>query len=166
MNLYIKVENDQAVDHPAFEDNLLDAFNGQIPDHWKPFIRIDCPVIGVYEVLESEKPTYKKIDGVWQDVWSLRPMTVEEKTAKQQAVITTFNNREQSENWTAWTLDEATCQMVPPIPRPEPDEDKLSQGIQTFWCGTDNNWKDTPSRPKGSYKFDFINWAWTEIAND
>jgi hypothetical protein len=94
----------------------------------------------------------------------VRPMTQEEKTALQQSVRDVFNAREQAENWSAWTLDEATCMMVPPIPRPEPDEDKISQGIMTFWCGADNNWKDTPVRPEGSYKFDFLAWVWVEEA--
>lgn len=163
MNLYIETENGQTKNHPAFEDNLLQAF-GSIPSHWEPFIRVERLVPGVYEVLESEMPTYQKINNVWTDVWALRPMTDAEKTAKQQAVITAFNNREQAENWSAWTLDEATCTMIPPIPRPEPDASKLEQRISTFWCGADNNWKDAPVRPEGNYKFDFFAWQWIEVA--
>jgi len=161
MNLYIQVENKQPVNHPAFEDNLLQAF-GHIPDHWEPFVRVDRPVPGVYEVLESKEPTYEKVDGVWTDVWALRPMTDAEKAAKQQATIDAFNNREQAENWSAWTLDEVTCTMQPPSPRPALDEAKMEQGIMTFWCGADNNWKDTPPRPQDSkpYKFDFFAWTW------
>lgn len=164
MNLYIETENGQTKNHPAFEDNLLQAF-GSIPDTWEPFTRVERPVPGVYEVLESDMPVYAKVDGVWADVWSLRELTAEEKTAKQQAAITAFNDRPQAENWSAWTLDEATCTMQPPIPRPEPDEAKLAQRIMTFWCGADNNWKDTPVRPEGDYKFDFLAWAWVEVVN-
>jgi len=161
MNLYIQVENGQTVNHPAFEDNLIQAF-GSVPSNWEPFDRIERPVPGIYEVI-PDQPVYQKIDGRWKDVWDVRPMTDAEKTAKQQAVITEFNNREQAENWSAWTLDEATNTMVPPIPRPEPDEAKLVQRISTFWCGADNNWKDTPVRPEGNYKFDFFAWQWVEI---
>lgn len=166
MKLYIETENGQTKNHPAFEDNLLQAF-GQIPDHWEPFVRVERPVTGVYEVLESAEPTYEKVDGVWTDVWSLRPMTAQEKADKQQATIDAFNNRPQAENWSAWTLDEATCTMVPPIPRPEPDQAKLDQGIFTFWCGADNNWKDTPAHPTdgGQYQFDFLAWQWVEVVN-
>lgn len=159
MNLYIETENGQTKNHPAFEDNLLQAF-GSIPSHWEPFARVERPVPGIYEVLESEMPTYQKVNGVWTDVWSVRELTAEEKTAKQQAVRDAFDAREQAENWSAWTLDEATCTMQPPIPRPAPDQTKLDQGIFTFWCGADNNWKDTPVRPEGNYKFDFFAWAW------
>jgi len=164
MNLYIETQDGQPVNHPAFEDNLMQAFGG-IPSHWEPFNRTERPVPNVYEVLESDAPTYQKVNGVWTDVWALRNMTAEEKTAKQQGVIADFNAREQAENWSAWTLDEATCAMVPPIPRPEPDEAKLAQRIMTFWCGADANWKDTPVRPEGNYTFDFIAWQWVEVVN-
>jgi hypothetical protein len=164
MNLYIETQDGQPVNHPAFEDNLMQAF-GALPAHWEPFTRVERPAPGVYQLLESEEAVYAKVDGVWTDVWSVRDMTAEEKTAKQQAVITAFNTREQAENWSAWTLDEATCTMVPPIPRPEPDQTKLNQRIFTFWSGADTNWKDTPARPEGDYKFDFIAWQWVEVVN-
>jgi hypothetical protein len=162
MNLYIETKNGQVINHPALESNLLQAF-GSIPNNWEPFIRVERPAPGIYELLESDTPVYAKVDNVWTDIWSVREMTAEEKTAKQQAVITAFNDRSQAENWSAWTLDEATCTMQPPIPRPEPDEAKLEQRIYTFWCGADNNWKDTPVLPEGNYKFDFLAWQWIEI---
>lgn len=162
MNLYIQVENDQTVNHPAYEDNLLQFFK-EIPSNWEPFIRVEQPIVGAYELLVSKEPIYQKVNGVWQDTWPVRQMTAEEKTTKQIAVITAFNNREQSENWSAWVLDEDTCTMQPPIPRPAPDEAKLAQRILTFWCGADNNWKDTPVRPEGNYKFDFFAWQWVEV---
>ena len=162
MNLYIETKNGQVINHPALESNLLQAF-GSIPNNWEPFIRVERPAPGIYELLESDTPVYAKVDNVWTDIWSVREMTAEEKTAKQQAVITAFNDRSQAENWSAWTLDEATCTMQPPIPRPEPDEAKLEQRIYTFWCGADNNWKDTPVLPEGNYNFDFLAWQWIEI---
>ena len=163
MNLYIETENDQTKNHPALESNLLQAF-GSIPVHWEPFTRVARPVPGVYEILESEEPAYEKVNGIWTDVWALRELTVAEKTAKQQAVRDDFNDRPQAENWSAWTLDEATCMMIPPITRPEIDQVKVDAGIMTFWCGADSNWKDTPVRPEGDYKFDFINWQWELVS--
>ena len=161
MNLYIETENGVTKNHPAFEDNLLQAF-GAIPAHWEPFTRVERPVPGVYQVLDSDEAVYAKVDGVWTDVWSVRDMTAEEKTAKQQQVITAFNSREQAENWSAWTLDEATCAMKPPIPRPEQVE-----GVLVFWCGADNNWKEAPARPvdDNQYKFDFLAWQWVQVVN-
>jgi hypothetical protein len=156
MNLYIETENGVTKNHPAFEDNLRQAF-GSIPAHWEPFTRVERPN-GVYQVLESEEVVYAKVNNVWTDVWAVRDMTAEEKTAKQQAVITAFNEREYASNWSAWTLDEATCTMQPPIPRPDPVEGKL-----IMWCGADANWKEAPARPEGEYKFDFIAWAWVAL---
>lgn len=157
MNLYIEVENDQVKNHPAFETNLLEAF-GTIPSNWEPFVRVERPVLGAYELLESDVPVYAKVNGVWTHVWSVQNMTAEEKTAKQQKVITAFNGREQAENWSAWVLDETTCAMVPPIPRPA-----LVEGVSIAWCGADNNWKEVPTRPEGVYKFDFIAWQWVAV---
>ena len=157
MNLYIETENGAIKNHPAFEDNLIQAF-GVIPEHWEPFTRVKRPVLNIYELMAAEKPTYEKVDNVWTDVWHKRSMTEEEKTAKQQAVRDAFNAREQAENWSAWTLDEATCTMQPPIPRPDP-----VKGVLVFWCGAENNWKEAPTRPEGAYKFDFIAWAWVAL---
>jgi hypothetical protein len=157
MNLYIEIENGAPKNHPAFMDNLLQAF-GSIPAQWEMFTRVERPVLGVYELLAAEESVYAKVNGVWTDVWSVREMTAEEKTAKQQAVIALFNDRDYASNWSAWTLDEATCMMVPPIPRPAPVE-----GVLVFWCGADANWKEAPARPEGEYKFDFIAWAWVAL---
>lgn len=162
MKLYIQVKTGQTVNHPAYESNLLQAF-GSVPDTWEPFTRVERPTPSIYQVLENDEAIYVKVNGVWTDLWNVRDMTAEEKTTKQQAVITAFNNREQASNWSAWTLDEATCTMQPPIPRPDSDEAKLEQHIFTFWCGADNNWKDTPVRPEGNYRFDFFAWSWTEV---
>lgn len=162
MKLYIKVENNQPLKHPAFEDNLIQAF-GSIPAEWEPFTRVERPKFNTYQTMDSDIPVYTKVNGVWTDVWTVREMTAEEKAAVQKTTIDSFNARPQAENWSAWTFDEATNTMVPPIPRPEPDQAKLDQGIRTFWCGADANWKDTPVRPEGEYKFDFIAWAWIAI---
>lgn len=158
MALYIEIENGAIKNHPAFEDNLIQAF-GAVPAHWEPFIRVDRPALGVYEVAKNE---YSKIDGVWTDVWVARGMTEEEKTAKQQAVIAAFNLREQAQNWSAWAIDEATCTVQPPIPRPA-----LVDGVLVFWCGADANWKEAPARPidANQYKFDFFAWQWVQVVN-
>ena len=163
MKLYIETENGVTKNHPALEDNLLQAF-GVIPIHWEAFIRTEPPTLGVYQTMDSDISVYTKVDGKWTDVWTVRDMTAEEKAAKQQGMITAFNAQEQAENWSAWTLDEATCTMVPPIPRPAIDEAKIAAGIMTFWCGADANWKDTPVYPEGNFKFDFLAWEWVEIS--
>jgi len=153
MKLYIQTENGQTVNHPAFESNLIAAFGG-VPDHWKPFVRVERPTLGVYETVENEQPAYQMVDGVWTDVWTVRPMTDEEKAAKQQQVIDAWALGRNAFNFTAWVLDEANLRMVPPIPRP------VEEGKIFRWSGADNNWKESPAKPEGQYVFDFAQWTW------
>ena len=134
MKLYIQVENNNTVNHPALEENLFQAF-GEIPENWKPFIRVPSPTLGIYEVLESQNPTYEFVDGVWTDVWHKRNMTQEEKTQKQDAVKDLWNSRPNRENFAAWTFDEDTCSFVAPIPKP-------TDGREYFWDGTTNSWRE------------------------
>lgn len=162
MNLYIEIKDGQPVNHPAYESNLIQAFDF-IPSNWEPFLRVERPSLQLYEILESEEPTYQKVNGVWTDVWAVRPMTSDEKAAQQQAVKDAWAARPYAQNWAAWIFNEDLCAYEPPIARPEPNEAKLQQRIFTYWCGADNNWKDTPVRPEGNYKFDFFAWKWVEV---
>lgn len=159
MKLYIQVENGQPVNHPAIEDNLIHAL-GNIPANWESFTRVEKPVAGVYQTFDSDQPTYKKVDGVWADVWLLRDMTDEEKAVKQQSVKDAWAARDQADNWSVWTFDELLCTFVPPIPRPAAIE-----GVNVFWCGADANWKEVPVRPvdDNQYKFDFSTWTWVAV---
>lgn len=88
MNLYIKVENSEAVDHPYDEANLIQVY-GEVPSGFEPFIRVERPIYGdeeddekKYKKLASEQPTYQKVDGVWTDVWSVIDMTESERAEK------------------------------------------------------------------------------------
>jgi hypothetical protein len=117
MNLYIETESGVTKNHPAFQDNLMQAF-GRIPDHWESFIRVERPVPTVYQVLESDQPVYSKVNGVWTDVWSVRDMTAEEKAAKQQAVQNAWAEMPDYDKFTNWVFDEATCSYQPPTPNP------------------------------------------------
>ena len=159
MNLYIEIENGVTKNHPAFEDNLMQAF-GQIPEHWEPFVRVERPIPAIYQILDGDEATYQKVNGVWTDVWTLRDMTAEEKSTKQQAVKDAWAARDQAVNWSTWTFDEATCSFLPPIPRPASIEGKT-----VFWCGAENNWKEVPEYPKDGkqYRFDFLAWTWVEL---
>jgi hypothetical protein len=157
MELYIRIKDGQPFEHPILGDNFRQAFSeidiNNLPEEFARFERIPAPTLGVYEVNEGVQ--YQRVGDVIKDVWTVRQMTAEEKSAKQQAVRDAFNSREQASNWSAWILDEATCTMVPPIPRPAPVDGKI-----VFWCGAENNWKEIPTRPEGQYKFDFFAWNW------
>jgi hypothetical protein len=153
MTLYIQIENGQPINHPAFEENLLQVF-GAVPEHWEVFVRVEKPIPALYEILESGVPSYQKVDNVWTDVWEIRDMTAEEVAVTQQDVKDSWASREYAENWSAWTFDEAICTFVPPISRPETGNYR--------WCGAENNWKEAPDYPQagGPYKFDFYQWIW------
>lgn len=156
MNLYIQIENGQPVNHPAFENNLIEAF-GKVPFNWETFVRIERPIPSAYQILENTESTYQKVDGVWTDIWVLRSMTAEEKDAKQQALKAAWANRPQASNWSAWVFDEDTCSYQPPIPRPTDRE--------VVWSGANNGWVDLPQRPDDgkTYKFDFYTSSWVEV---
>jgi hypothetical protein len=158
MNLYIETENGATKNHPAFEENLIQAF-GSVPAHWEPFTRVERPTPGTYEVLESQEAVYAKVDGVWTDVWAIRNMTNEEKAAVQQQVIDAWALIPNAFNFTAWVLDEAALRMVPPTPRP------VEEGKIFRWSGADNNWKEAPAKPEGEgqYAFDFAQWVWIQV---
>jgi len=133
MNLYIETDsNGNTINHPAFEDNLLHAF-GSVPSHWEPFTRVQRPILGVYQVLDSEEPTYQKVNGVWTDVWALRDMTDDEKISKQQLVKNNWASNPDASNYSSWTFDEITCSFKPPIPMPD-------DGHQYSWQGSTNTW--------------------------
>jgi hypothetical protein len=157
MNLYIEVENGAIKNHPAFEDNLIDAF-GEVPSNWEPFVRVECPRPGVYQVLDSTEPTYEKVDGVWTDVWALRDMSVVEIAAKQQAVKDAWENDSAYSNYMSWTFDVDTCSYISPIPYP-------ADGKTYIWRGVTSSWFELPQYPEDgkSYKLAGDPPTWVEI---
>jgi hypothetical protein len=85
LELYIQIRDGQPHEHPIFADNFKLAFPevniNQLPfDQFAKFIRVDVPVLDTYEVYEGV--SYQWIDGVVKDVHSVRPMTDEERAAK------------------------------------------------------------------------------------
>jgi hypothetical protein len=161
LELFIRVdESGNAVEHPIFGDNFRQAFPNidvnNLPSNFARFVRVARPTLDVYEVLDSNEPTYQLVDGVFTDVWSLRAMTPSEKTAKQQAVRDAFAAQTDAANFTTWTLDEATCTMVAPTPRPE--------GAYA-WKGATNSWESRAVRPDDgkAYRWDYQTWSWVEV---
>jgi hypothetical protein len=158
MNLYIQIDsNENTINHPVFEDNLISAF-GSVPSDWEPFIRVVKPIAGPYQVWEGDTVTYQKVNGVWTDVWALRDMTAEEKATRQQIEKDAWSALPNRDNFTAWTFDETTCRYVPPTPKPI-DENKY------FWQGTTNSWIILPPQPddEKQYRLDFATATWVLV---
>ena len=156
MNLYIEVENGATKNHPAFEDNLIAAF-GEIPSNWEPFVRVECPKPGVYQVLDSTEPTYEKVGDVWTDVWALRDMSADEIAAKQQSVKNIWESSRSYQNFIAWIFDVDTCAYISPIPYP-------TDGKNYVWRGTTSSWFEVPQYPDDGkfYNLDGDPPAWVE----
>ena len=154
MNLYIETENGAAKNHPALESNLLQSL-GEIPAHWEPFVRVDRPLCTLYQTIGNH--VYEKVDGVWTDVWTVRDMTAEEKSATQQVVKDAWATRPNAENFVAWIFDEATCTYKPPIPRPT--------DRPVFWHGATSAWVTQPAYPTDGklYRLDFTSATWVEV---
>lgn len=129
MKLYIETENNSPKNHPALEENLLQAF-GKIPEHWVPFERIERPQLGVYDVFDQEEPEYQLVDGVYKDVWMIRPMDATEKAAKQQAVKDAWGN-----HFPSWAFNELKCVFEPPIYCPQ-------DGKQYYWDEPSTSWQE------------------------
>lgn len=152
MKMYIQIENNKPINHPAFEDNLLQTF-GKIPLEWESFIRVEPPTPSMYQIVNNQDPMYSKIDGAWTDVWVLRDMTSNEIADKQQVVKDHWALLPNRENFATWVFDEDLCRYVPPIPRPEGD---------FRWSGLKNNWIAVPPYPTDGklYTFDITTEAW------
>jgi hypothetical protein len=156
MNLYIQTENGQPVNHPAYEDNLIQAF-GEVPSHWEPFVRVERPTLGNYEKWDDPDVTYEKVDGVWTDVYQIVAMSAEEKIAKIEEHKARWATYPQFDNFSAWIFNEETLQYEPPIPRPTDRE--------VMWSGANNGWVDRPKKPDDgkTYKLDFYTSSWVEV---
>lgn len=160
MNLYIQIKNGQPINHPAFEDNLIEAF-GSVPSNWEPFVRIEHPALGEYEKFDEPDVTYEKVNDVWTDVFHVVEMTVEEKAAAKQikinAVKAAWTRLPQRDNFSAWVFNEDTIKYEPPIPRPTDRE--------VIWHGASNGWVDKPQKPDDGkeYTIDFYTSSWVEV---
>jgi hypothetical protein len=80
MALFLKIENGQPINHPAYDFNLVHAF-GQIPEGWTMFNRVRQPNDLIIGTFQKANCTYGlSSDGVtWEDKWSVVDMTEEEK---------------------------------------------------------------------------------------
>ena len=162
MTLYIQIENGQPVNHPAFEENLIDAF-GEIPNTWELFVRLERPSLNEFQKFDNPAITYEKVNGIWTDVFHVSEMTAEEKENIHQEKIaeykTIWAKLPQRDNFSAWIFNPETIKYEPPIERPTDRE--------VIWHGASNAWVDKPQRPDDGkeYKLDFYTSSWVEVQN-
>lgn len=134
MELYIQIKNGQPFEHPIFEDNFRQAFphidTDNLPPEFSKFIRIQPPAIKLYEVSEV---TYERVDGVYQDTYTIREMTSDEKLTKQNIVKEEWGTISSQFNVASWIFNEDACQFVPPIPMPIDGQDYTWDETTTSW---------------------------------
>lgn len=80
--LFIQIRQGQPYQHPIYGDNFRQAFPhvdvDNLPPEFARFKRIESPMnAGEFEV---DVVTYQWVDNMVQDVWSVRPMTDEERS--------------------------------------------------------------------------------------
>ena len=168
MELYIRIKDGKPFEHPIFGDNFRQAFpnvdTNNLPPEFARFVRVAAPALGPFEVYVE--CVYELVDGVYTDVHNVRPMTVEEKTAKiEQARANLPAN---------WTLNEETLQASPP-PRPTvkgaypykfdlETNQWLESDVPPFpsWVPSEDGLRyvaPTP-RPEGQYRWDEATLSW------
>lgn len=127
-NLYIRVIEGKPFEHPVVEENLFAVVKNfdpnNLPEGIEKFVRKHPPVVGFLETFVGT--TYQKIDGVWQDVHEIRPLTEAEKNYKIKFMRDNFP-------FQSWDLDEQTGEWIPPVPYPT--DDKLY-----MWNDEIENW--------------------------
>ena len=83
MKLFIRIVDGQPFEHPIFEDNFKEAFpdvdTNNLPPGFAEFKRIEPPNIGMFEAAEL---IYGWDGAIVKDVWTVRPMTVDERNQR------------------------------------------------------------------------------------
>jgi len=114
MSLFIKVIDNQIIDHPVLFKNLQMIYpeitTNNPPENYFPFNRTIPPAKpDPYTVNEVE---YVISSGVVNEVYTQRTMTLEEKQALWQQMTAT-------RPFPSWTIDTDTCIWQPPVAYPD-----------------------------------------------
>lgn len=114
MEFVIRVMDGEPVGYPMSLENLRyiydDISMDSLPDDLKPYIKVTAPQIGPYEVVVGDA-TIGCVDGVYQDVFDVRPMTEDEKAT---AITVAMNMR----HLDSWVFDYDKCKWVPVLDQP------------------------------------------------
>jgi len=157
-NLYIQVENNIPINHPALEVNLMEVY-GEIPSSWVPFTKSVRPEVGVYEKQDTQYGPngceYQATSNGFKDVWHIMDMSIEEKTSKINAAKLDLPNF-----ITTWLFDELTCQWKPPVNYPI--SDSVEQQSMYKWRDSDASWVEVVgTSPSGeAYYFNVSSESW------
>lgn len=131
MNLYIKLQDGNPVDHPILEDNFKQAFpeidTNNLPPTFGIFTRKPKPNIGPYE--EYMGVEYVQEGESYTDSHIVRQFTPEEIAAKQQSVRLQWA----VQGYPSWIFNEEQCVFESPTPYP-------SDGARYIWDEPTTSW--------------------------
>lgn len=130
MELYIRVQNGQPIGHPILKENLQQAFPNidlTTTTDFAPFERVSAPAPGPYD--KSINSHYGLVNGVYKDIWTVEPMTQEERLTKQNQVKQYW----QEYGFASWVFNEETCDFDPPVAYP-------SDGLMYIWNESTGSW--------------------------
>jgi hypothetical protein len=139
--LFIKVVDDQPINNPVYESNLIQAY-GYVPPEYQPFTRAQQNVTPL--IYQNVTDTYQDVNGQWQDVWVISEQTTEEKVATTAQINAGGVATQQS------LIDNANTQIVTLT------EQGDTQGVETWntYLVSLNAWTMPPINP---------NWTQTTI---
>lgn len=116
MDLYIRLIDNQPVDHPLVKENVQSAFPdidfNNLPIWLVKFERVPPPIIGPYE--KNQRNVYEFVGEIVKDVWYTDPMTNEEIIEKQNQIKESWEEY----GFASWVFNEGTCDFDPPVPYP------------------------------------------------
>ena len=126
--LFIKVENNNTVNHPVTIENLVLIYPNfdinNLPDGYLPFNRATIPTSTSPYIVHE--PSYVITNDVVNEIYTARMMTNEEKQEL-------FSRMEEIKPYPSWTLNEETCNWRPPVPYP-------SDGNKYVWSEDSLSW--------------------------
>lgn len=128
--LFIRIIDGQPFEHPIIEQNFVDVFSEEdinnLSENFAEFIRVERPQCGIFEVVEG--PVYQWENGKIKDVWTIRPMTEQERQEK-------IQQAKDGKPFPSWTLNEETLEFIFPVPFP-------NDGKSYKWDENVLNWVD------------------------
>ena len=121
MKLWIEIKDGSPINHPYTDKSLFTKhpdwdFSTGVPPQYEEFKRVQRPHHGPYEYIDEDKGVeYKKIDDLWQDVWTIKQFTAEQKALRQQQVKDWWSK---NVGWDSWKFNEDKNEYEPPKPYP------------------------------------------------
>lgn len=132
--VFMRAVNGRPIDHPQSEFGMKILFppeqypqydydNNILPPEYYPLEILTQPHATCYEKLGL---TYEFLGDRVRDVWSVLPMTEEERAAR-------LAEMEAIKPYPSWTLNEYTSEWDPPVTKPTDGQEYIWDEINQMW---------------------------------